>query len=427
MHRLLIKHARQVVSVCRNGEKLLKGAAMNEACILSGPVSVVVNCDGNIAYIGEDTVVSLEFDDKEFERVIDATDCCVIPGLVDGHTHPVFAGDRVHEFAMKLAGATYMDVHKAGGGIHFTVDHVHKASEDELYRNLKEILQRMLQAGTTLLEAKSGYGLDTENEMKLLNVLERAKNEGPLEISSTYCGAHAVPRGLTAAEATSDIINNQLPKLKSQMTSGELHVDNVDVFCEKGVFELADTEKILKAGKEIGLEINFHSEELNQLNSVELGVTLGARAASHLEEISDKGIEMMAASSTIGVVLPTTAYILKLKPPPVRKMIECGCALALGSDFNPNAFCLSMPLVMHLACVIFGMTMNEALVACTINAAASIGCSNSHGSLEVGKVADMLILNCPRWEHLIYQFGGHDHVIKHVIKKGQVVHSRTMT
>lgn len=427
MHRLLIKHARQVVTVCKNGETLLKGAAMNDVCVLNGPVSVVINCDGHIGYIGKDTEVSQKFEEKEFERIVDATDCCVIPGLVDGHTHPVFAGDRVHEFAMKLAGASYMDVHKAGGGIHFTVEHVHRATEDELFANLKEILRRMLQAGTTLLEAKSGYGLDTENETKMLKVLERAKNEGPVEISSTYCGAHAVPRGLTAAEATSDIINKQLPSLKSLMSSGELHVDNIDVFCEKGVFELADTEKILKAGKEIGLEINFHAEELNQLNSVELGVSLGARAASHLEEISDKGIEMMGTSSTVGVVLPTTAYILKLKPPPVRKMIEHGCAVALGSDFNPNAFCLSMPLVMHLACVTFGMTINEALVASTINAAASIGRSHSHGSLEVGKVADMLILDCPRWEHLIYQFGGHDHVIKHVIKKGRVVHSRMST
>ncbi|XP_028414426.1 probable imidazolonepropionase [Dendronephthya gigantea] len=424
MHRLLIKSARQVVTVCKNGETLQKGSAMNNICILNGPVSIVVNSDGNIDFIGEDTLVSRRFKEGEFERIVDATDCCIIPGLVDGHTHPVFAGDRVHEFSMKLAGASYMDVHKAGGGIHFTVDHVHKASEDELFSNLKEILHRMLRAGTTLLEAKSGYGLDTENEIKMLKVLERANKEGPIEISSTFCGAHAVPRGLTASEATSDIINKQLPKLKSLIDSGELHVDNIDVFCEKGVFELEDTKKILHAGKDIGLKINFHAEELNQLNSVELGVSLGAEAISHLEEISEKGIEMMAASSTVGVALPTTAYILKLKPPPVRKMIEHGAAVALGSDFNPNAFCLSMPLVMHLACVTFGMTMNEALVASTINAAASFGRSQSHGSLEVGKVADMLILDCPRWEHLIYQFGGHDHVIKHVVKKGKVLYSR---
>ncbi|XP_019625373.1 PREDICTED: probable imidazolonepropionase [Branchiostoma belcheri] len=425
--KLLVRGARQAVLVCRAGERALRGEEMKTLASLEqdgdNGVSLVVGSNGLIEAVGHDADIQQKYGSTKFDRVIDAAGMSILPGLIDGHTHPVWAGDRVHEFAMKLAGATYMEVHKAGGGINFTVEHTRRASEDELYTLFRDRLLRMVRAGTTLVECKSGYGLEVETEMKMLRVIQRAKRELPIEISSTFCGAHSVPRGSTMEQATDDVINVQLPRLRELMKSGDLEVDNIDVFCEKGVFDVDSTRRILQAGVETGLAINFHGDELHPMNSAELGAELKARAISHLEEISDAGIKAMADSGSVAVILPTTAYILRLTPPPARKMIDSGVVVALGSDFNPNAFCLSMPMTMHLACVNFRMSMNESLAAATINAAASLGRAETHGSLEVGKVGDLVIIDAPRWEHLIYQLAGHDHLIKYVVKKGEVIHS----
>ncbi|KAF8772034.1 putative imidazolonepropionase like protein [Argiope bruennichi] len=321
---------------------------------------------------------------------------------------------------MKLAGMSYMDIHKIGGGIYYTVEQTRKASENTLLRLLLARLDQMLKSGTTLVEAKSGYGLQMQTEMKMLQVIEKAKIESPIEISSTFCGAHAVPKHMTSHQATEAVLNEQLPAVAEFMKAGEFTVDNIDVFCEKGVFDLEQSRRILSAGKEMGLQINFHGDELNPMEAAKMGAELGAKAISHLEEISTQGILAMAQSGTVAVVLPTTAYMLRLRPPPVKRMIEAGVPIALGTDFNPNAFCYSMPLVMHLACVLCGMTMEQALQASTINAAAALGKADTHGSLERGKCADMLIINAPRWEHLIYQMGAHSSLIDKVMKKGKV-------
>ncbi|XP_002742372.1 putative imidazolonepropionase [Saccoglossus kowalevskii] len=426
--KLLIEHFKQAVLVCRNGEKVLKGDDMKNVALMEedgdNGISIVIDSNGLIEAVDYDAKIQEKYNNTKFDNKINAKGKCVVPGLIDGHTHPVWVGDRVHEFAMKLAGATYMDVHKAGGGINFTVEHTRSASEDELFLPFKERLERMLHCGTTLVECKSGYGLNVSTEIKMLKVIERAKRELPIDISSTFCGAHAVPKGKTAEEATEDVISVQLPQIVELMKNGELQVDNIDVFCEKGVFNTEQTKKILNAGVEAGLAINFHGDELHPTKSAELGAELNAAAISHLEEISDDGIVAMASSGTIAVLLPTTAYILRLKHPPARKMIESGVAIALGTDFNPNAFCLSMPLTMHLACVNLHMSMNESLVAATINAAASLNKSDTHGSLEVGKVGDLVIIDAPKWEHLVYQLAGHGHVIKHVVKKGNIVYTK---
>ena len=428
MHKLIIRHARQIVKVCDNYEPSLHGTKQKKVAILEDPnegCSLVVGKDGGILDLGKDSDIQEKYMGCQFERELNASGKCLIPGLIDGHTHPVWVGDRVHEFAMKLAGASYMDIHKAGGGIHFTVNHVHEASEEDLYQSLVQRLDRMVRCGSTFIEAKSGYGLDAENEIKMLRVIERAKREfSSLEISSTYCGAHAIPKGKTMLEATEDVVNVQIPQIKGLIDAGELTVENIDVFCEQGVFDNESSRRILQAGKDAGMAINFHGDELHPMNSGELGASLGARAISHLEEVSDNGIKAMAECDVTAVLLPTTAYILKLKPPPARQMIEQGVAVALGSDFNPNAFCYSMPLVMHMACCILRMSMDEALAGATINAAASIGKSKTHGSLEIGKMADIVVVDAPRWEHLVYQLGGHVDVISHVIKKGTVVHER---
>ncbi|CAI5785763.1 probable imidazolonepropionase [Podarcis lilfordi] len=315
-----------------------------------------------------------------------------------------------------------MDIHQAGGGIHFTVEHTRSALEDELFSSFRHRLLRMLRAGSTLVECKSGYGLNLETEVKMLRVIERARRELDIGISSTYCGAHSVPKGKSAIEATDDIVSIHLPKLKQLELNGEIHIDNIDVFCEKGVFDLPSTRRILQAGKDLGLQINFHGDELHPMKSAELGAELGAQAVSHLEEISDEGIAAMAQAKCAAVLLPTTAYILRLKQPQARKMLKEGVIVALGSDFNPNAYCCSMLMVMHLACVNMKMSMKEALAAATINAAYALGKSHMHGSIETGKQGDLIIINSPRWEHLIYQFGGHQELIDYVIVKGKVVY-----
>eukprot|EP00118_Oscarella_pearsei_P009603 m.55969 g.55969 ORF g.55969 m.55969 type:complete len:336 (+) comp34528_c1_seq1:315-1322(+) len=332
-------------------------------------------------------------------------------------------GGRQSARVRSQAGASYMDIHKAGGGIGYTVEQTHRASEDHLYSLLKDRLDQMKRAGTTLVECKSGYGLTKDVEVKMLRVIERARRDGSIGVVATFCGAHSIPKGKTEEEATADVINVQLPEICRLIKDGQLHVDNIDVFCEKGVFGLESTRQILTAGKAAGFDINFHGDELNPTHSAELGAELGARAISHLEEISDEGIAAMAKSESVAVLLPTTAYMLRLKQPPARKMIENGVIIGLGSDFNPNAFCLSMPLVMHLACVNMHLTLPEALAAATINAAAALGQSDKRGSLEIGKMADMVIIKAPRWEHIVYQLGCHSSIIKHVIKEGHIIHT----
>ncbi|XP_035281945.1 probable imidazolonepropionase [Anguilla anguilla] len=424
--RLYIKNAKQVVLVCNNGERFLTKEGMKNLSIIEN-CSLIIGNDGLLKAVGLADSIESRFEGASFEKVINASGMCVIPGLIDAHTHPVWAGDRVHEFALKLAGATYMEVHEAGGGIHFTVTHTRQASPDQLLAGLTQRLGRMLRSGTTLVECKSGYGLELDAELKMLAVIESARRSLDIGISATYCGAHAVPKGKTVAEATEDIIKVQLPKLKEKMEQGELRVDNIDVFCEKGVFDLDSTRAILQAGKDMGLQINFHGDELHPMNSAQLGAELNALAISHLEEVTNEGIAAMAKAGTSAVLLPTTAYILRLPQPRARDMLDRGVIVALGSDFNPNAYCCSMPMVMHLACVNMRMSMNEALAAATINAAYALGLSQSHGSLEVGKQGDLLVINASRWEHLIYQFGGHQELIKYVIIKGNVVYENDKT
>lgn len=412
---LRIRNVDQLVMVESNRQLFKRGKDMDKVdALLNG--SIIVNHKGTIEDIGPADEMAAKYSDATFDEDLDGKGMSVVPGLVDGHTHPVWAGDRVHEFALKLAGATYLDIHKAGGGIGFTVEHTRKASESELSSLLKGRLDRMLRFGTTLAEAKSGYGLDFDTEVKMLRVLNQANH--PIELVTTYLGAHSVPKGKTAQEYKDEIVSTYLPKIKELKEKGEINPQNIDVFYEKGVFEHDESRAILTAGLKHGFELNFHGDELNAMGCAEVGGDLGALAISHLEKVSDEGIKAMAKRPTFAVLLPTTAYVLRLEPPPARKFIDNDVPVALGSDFNPNAHCLSMPTVMNQACVLMKMTMNEALVAATLNAAASLARSSDHGSLEIGKVGDMVVIGAPRWEHLAYQMV--DPPIKYVIKKGKI-------
>ncbi|GMS88710.1 hypothetical protein PENTCL1PPCAC_10885 [Pristionchus entomophagus] len=424
---LLIKNLRQIVQIVDDSStEFLVGDAMKGIKILSSPECslciAIRKKEGKISFVGEESEVGVLPPGVE---IVDGKGGCALPSFVDGHTHPVFAGDRVHEFAMKLAGATYNEVQAAGGGIHFTTEKTREASEETLYGDLERIVSRMIQSGTTTIEAKSGYGLDEETEMKMLRVLDRASSSLAIEISTTFCGAHAVPRGSNEEKQTELIVDRVIPRIDEAKKKGELKsVENIDVFCETGNFGVESTERILRAGQSIGLAPNFHAEELSYIGGVEMGARIGARGMSHLEEISHEGIEAMARARSAAVLLPSTAFILRLTPPPARKMIERGVIIGLGSDFNPNAHCLSMPMIMSLACITMRLSMEESLVAATINAAYSIGRGATHGALSPGRQADLLLLSSNRWENLIYQIGDHSHLISTVIKRGKIVHKR---
>ncbi|VDN54964.1 unnamed protein product [Dracunculus medinensis] len=359
----------------------------------SSNLAMLVDSSGKIAKIGT-------IDELSYLAAMDGCACqlsvdggVLLPGFVDAHTHPVFAGDRVHEFSMKLAGATYMEIQKAGGGILYTVEKCRETSEDQLLSSFESVAMEMIQCGTTTIEAKSGYGLDTETELKLLRIIDMGAQFLPLEISGTFLGAHAIPQGSTEQEQAEKIINEMIPLIEKEKSDFHLEsIENIDVFCEKGVFEVESSRKILEAGKKIGLKANFHAEELKQLGSAEMGANLKARAMSHLEAISSNGIDAMAESGTVAILLPTTALTLRLRHPPARDMISKGVIVALGSDFNPNAYCLSMPIVMYLACTQMRLSMAEALVASTINAAYSINRGKTHGALSCGRFADIVVL-----------------------------------
>jgi len=418
--KVLVHSAEQIVQVTSKGERYLSGVAMDKISIIKKG-AMVIGFDGKIVAIGPNDEIREKFKNETFAVYLDCTGKSIVPGLVDAHTHPVWSGDRVREFAAKLKGATYMDIHKMGGGIGYTVNCVHESSEEELYNLLRLRLNRMIAQGTTLVEAKSGYGLNLLNELKMLRVINRATKEHPIDIVSTYLGAHSVPKGSTAAEATKDIIEVQIPDLVKRKADGEINPEFIDVFHEKGVFEYEDTQKILEAGQREGFLVNFHGDELNPNKSAELAAKLGARSVTHCEEISEQGILDIARSKTAAVLLPTTAHILRLEYPPARKIIQAGGIVALGSDFNPNAHCMSMPFVMHLACVSMRLSMAEALAAATINAAYSINREKTHGSLEVGKCGDFLVLFTPNWEHLIYELA--DPPIMAIIKDGNHVNT----
>jgi imidazolonepropionase len=419
-YRCRIRNAAQIVLVSRDFQRVKCGAEQNKIEIIKNGTLIIDN-DGLISDIGTEDILSNKYQGAKFDLDVDATGKSVIPGLVDGHTHPVWTGDRTHEFVMKLQGAKYLDIHKQGGGIGFTVRHVRQSSEEELSKLLRKRLKTMISNGSTLVECKSGYGLDCENEIKMLKVIHSVKGDDLPDTVANYLGGHSVPKdsGKTLDSYTKEILEEHIPQIKKLKQEGVISPTLIDVFHEAGVFETEQTRKILLAGKDAGLHINFHGDELHPMKSAELAKEVGAIAVSHLECISDQGIQDMASAQIVATLLPTTAYVLRIEYPPARKLIDSGVPVALASDFNPNAHCMSLPFVMNLACVQMRMSLNEALVACTINAAASLGKHETHGSLEVGKVGDCVIIDYDNWEHIIYEIGNSP--IHSVIKNGRKV------
>ena len=350
-------------------------------------------------------------------EVIDAQGKIVMPGLVDCHTHLVHGGTREHELNMRLAGRSYMDIMNAGGGIHYTTTKTREASFDELYNKTVQHLNEFLRHGVTTVEAKSGYGLDLENELKQLYVVKKLQEEHVVDIVSTFMGAHAVPKEFKGNEDefVKIIIEQMIPKV-AELGLAEFN----DVFCEKGVFTPAQSRLILEAGKAYGLTPKIHADEIEPYEGAELAAEVGAISAEHLLVASDEGIAAMAKAGTIAVLLPGTAFFLRAPYARGRLMVDSGVPVAISTDFNPGSSpTISLPFIQNLACMNMGMTMEEVLCATTINAAHAIKRADQVGTLEKGKQADVLILDVPNYKQLQY-FYGMNHTDT-VIKAGNVV------
>lgn len=413
---LLIKNANEVITLKNNIRGPRTKEQMREITIVENG-SILIEKDRIVA-VG--AFEQLEVDFPELVKkatTIDASGKVVMPGLVDCHTHLVHGGTREEEFNMRLKGSTYMEIMNAGGGIHATTKRTRETSFDDLYEKTRHHLDIFLKHGVTTVEAKSGYGLDWETEKKQLEVAKKLQATHDMDVISTFMGAHAVPRDYKGREDefVDVLIQDMLPKV-AELGLAEFN----DVFCEKGVFTPEQSERILEAGKALGLTPKIHADEIEPYKGAELAAEVGAISAEHLLVASDEGIQKMAEAGTIAVLLPGTAFFLRAPFARGRLMIDEGVPVAISTDFNPGSSpTMSLPFIMNLACMHMGMTLEEVLTATTINAAYAVNRGEQIGSLEVDKKADVIILDVANYKQLQY-FYGMNHT-NTVIKNGQVV------
>lgn len=415
MKPVWIQHAAQLATISGENAPRKRKEMSDLGIIEDGSVWIE---DGVVKAIGTTEELKKQFGDRATDAdIIDATGRLVTPGFVDPHTHVVYGGSREREFEMRLEGATYMDIMNAGGGIHATSRMTREATEDELVEQSSRRLDSFLKHGVTTVEGKSGYGLNWETELKQLRAAKRLNETHPIDLVSTFMGAHAVPLEYKGKEDEyiDSIINDMLPIVAEE----KLAVFN-DVFCEVGVFTPEQSERILEAGKKLGLTPKIHADEIESYGGAELAAKVGAISAEHLLKASDEGIKAMAEAGVIACLLPATALFLREDAAQGRKMVDEGVAVAISTDCNPGSSpTTSMPLVMNLACISMRLTPAEALVAATMNAACAIGMEAKVGSLEVGKQGDVVMWDISNYQELQYLFGV-NHVDK-VWKKGELV------
>lgn len=349
--------------------------------------------------------------------VLDCLDKVVMPGFVDPHTHLVFAGSRENEFAMRSAGLSYQEIALRGGGIISTVQQVRNSTKKDLKKNARKYLNAFLRNGTTTVEIKSGYGLDMDNEIKMLEAINELKDEEVLTIVPTFLGAHAVPPEFFGQkkEYIREITERMIPYIAKKKLAVFC-----DAFCEKGYFDQEDCREIFSKGTSVGLPPKVHADELTSGGGAELAAEVRAASADHLEHISDVGIKAIAHSGVVAVLLPGVSFFLHHQHAPARKLIDAGVPVAIATDFNPGS-CMSysMPMMMTIACAQMKMSPEEAITASTLNAAAAVNLSSEIGSIEIGKKADLIVLDIPNYKFLPYHFG-ENHVEK-VVKNGVVL------
>ena len=409
---LIIEKANQLVTVKGGSKKPLIRDEMKRLGIIEDGAIAVRN--RKVVAVGKTEQINAKY---RAEIIIDARGKLVTPGLIDSHTHLIFAGSREDEFEMKLEGISYMEILRKGGGILKTVTETKKASLEQLIKLGKERLDTMLIHGTTTVEAKSGYGLSTKDEIKCLQAIRKLDEQHPIDLVSTFLGAHAIPSEYK--DKPEDYVNLVVEDMIPTVAERKL-AEFCDVFCEKGVFSIEQSKRILLAGKKYGLLPKIHADEMSWLGGAELAAEVGAVSAEHLLFASEKGIKALAEKNVIAVLLPAASFSLMLERyADARKMINEGVAVALGTDLNPICWIENMQLVIALACRMMKLTPAEALSAATINAAHSLRRAHVIGSLEVGKKADIVVFNVPNYRFLGYRFGVN--FVDKVIKDGRVV------
>ena len=402
---LLIRDLAQVASPAGRAAPL-RGAALGEVDVVE---DAYVVCDGDtIRAVGRmRDLAPVDGDVVE----IDGRGLCAIPGLVDCHTHAAFAGDRVEEFSLRAAGASYEELHARGGGILSTVRATRAAGENGLRDAVERHRDRMLRHGTTTFEAKSGYGLDRETELASLRAVRDAGGV------PTWLGAHAVPPEFPDADAYLDYA------LAEVLPEAAAVAEAADVFVEGGAFDAAQARRYLSACRAAGLALRLHADQFSELGAVPLAIELGARSVDHLEATGADGVAALAGSGVTAVLLPASALFIGRPMPPARALVDAGAAVALATDLNPgSAFCESLPLVCSLAATQLKLSPAEALAACTVNAAHVLGRAGRLGRLAAGYAADCVLLDAPDWRYLAYHLGGDD--VAAVIKDGRVAWSR---
>ncbi|RJS64523.1 imidazolonepropionase [Priestia filamentosa] len=408
-----IKHATQLATLAGEGKGPRSQEAMSELGLIEDGSLWIEN--GIIQAVGTTNELEKRYAEKlHTADIVEASNHLVTPGLVDPHTHVVYGGSREREFEMRLEGTTYMDIMNAGGGIHATARMTREAIEEELLEQTMSRLDSFLAHGVTMVESKSGYGMNLETELKQLRVMKELQQKHAIDLIPTFMGAHAVPPEFKGKE--DEFVDYLIDKMLPIVAEENLAEFN-DVFCEKGVFTPEQSKRILEAGKEYGLVPKIHADEIEPYGGAELAAKVGAISAEHLLKASDEGIHAMAKAGTIACLLPATALYLREEAAAGRKMIDAGVPVAISTDCNPGSSpTTSMPLVMNLACISMRLTPAEALTAATYNAACAINRQEKVGSIEVGKQADIVLWDVKNYQELQYLFGVNH--VKAVWKKG---------
>lgn len=389
---------------CENGYGIIEQAALAVK-------------DGKIAWIGDMAALPADLE-QQVEFIHDVSGACITPGLIDCHTHLVYAGNRAYEFELRLEGVSYEEIAKKGGGIQSTVSQTRGASEEDLLQQVLIRARTMLANGVTTIEIKSGYGLDLETEIRILQVAKRIGEILPITVKKTFLGAHTFPKEFkNNPEQYVDLVCNEMLPAIAELDLA----DAVDVFCEGIAFNLAQTKRVFAKANELGLPVKCHSEQLSDSNSAALAAKYNALSVDHLEYLSEDGVKAIAAAGTTAVVLPGAYYYLReVKKPPIDMLRSAQVPLAIATDCNPGTSpIMSLPVIMNMACTLFRMTPEEALLGVTQNAAKALGMADSHGTLTVGKIADLAVWDIGYPAELAYYIGNQP--LMQLVKEGHVI------
>ena len=415
---LLIKNIKGLVQIEIVPKLKVCGNEMSELNTVSDAFLYI--SDGLISDFGkmEDLSTGKILTENPRVKIIDAAGRLVFPSFCDSHTHLVYAGSREIEYTDKIRGLSYAEIAKRGGGILNSAKKLHETSEDELFNQSMTRVNEIISQGTGAVEIKSGYGLNLDDELKMLKVIRRIKETCPIEVKATFLGAHAVPEEYKNRQGkyVDTVINEMIPVVASEELA-----DYIDVFCDRGFFTVEDTERILMAGMKYGLTAKLHANELDYSGGIQTGVKYNALSVDHLECTGDEEIQALLGSETMATLLPGSAFFLGMPDPPVRKMINAGLPIALASDYNPGSSPSgNMKLIMSLSCIKLRMLPEEVINAVTINSAYAMGLSDTHGSIARGKVANVFITKeIPSYEFMSYAFGSN--LIDTVILKGKII------